>query len=194
MAVEHEDGDTRQWFAIWTNSHAEQLVHDQLVAQGLDAYLPMVPTWSRRAGIRRLIAQPIFPGYLFVHQAMDKQSYIRILKVRGVVRLLGERWDRLTPIPAAEILSLQRVLTSELPVFPHPHLREGQRVRIHAGPLAGVEGVFLRSRPHRGLLVLSVELLCQSISVEVDCTVVSPIGGPPPVVHPPLATAVTSWL
>jgi transcription antitermination factor NusG len=59
--------------------------------------------------------------------------------------------------------------------MPHPHLREGQRVRIEVGPLAGVEGILLRRRPNRGVLVLSVDLLCQSVAVEVDCTTVSPI-------------------
>jgi transcription termination/antitermination protein NusG len=185
---------TPQWFAIWTHSHSEQLVYDQLVAKGFDAYAPTVQTWSRRGGIRRLIPRPLFPSYLFVRRAMDKESYIEILKARGVVRVLGERWDRLAPIPDAEMIALQQVMNSDLPVLPHPHLQEGQRVRIDAGPLAGVEGIFLRSRPQRGLLVLSVELLRQSISVEVDCTVVSPIAEalPPPVQA--ISHATSSWL
>jgi transcription termination/antitermination protein NusG len=185
---------TPQWFAIWTHSHSEQLVYDQLVAKGFDAYAPTVPTWSRRAGIRRLIPRPLFPSYLFVRRAMDKESYIEILKARGVVRVLGERWDRLTPIPDAEMMALQQVINSDLPVLPHPHLQEGQRVRIDAGPLAGIEGIFLRSRPQRGLLVLSVELLRQSISVEVDCTVVSPIADPLPPLVRSTSHAASSWL
>jgi transcriptional antiterminator NusG len=191
LAVQQTHGGP-QWFAIWTNSHCEPLVRDQLVAKALDAYLPTVQTWSRRAGARRLISVPIFPGYLFVRCAMDKECHVEIRKARGVVRVLGERWDRLTPIPDGEILALQQVLASDLPVLPHPHLREGQRVRINAGPLAGVEGYFVRSRPHRGLLVLSVDLLSKSVSVEVDCTMVSPIGPPPPV--RPLATGIASWV
>ncbi len=194
MVVDGEDQHTPQWFAIWTHSHSEQLVHDQLVAKGFDAYAPTVLTWSRRGGIRRLIPRPLFPSYLFVRRAMDKESYIEILKARGVVRLLGERWDRLTPIPDAEIGALQQVMSSDMAVLPHPYLREGQRVRIDAGPLAGVEGIFLRSRPQRGLLVLSVDLLCQSISVEVDCTVVSPIAEPLPATVRSMGHATSSWL
>ena len=57
----------------------------------------------------------------------------------------------------------------------HPYLREGQRVRITHGPLANVEGILVRSRPNRGLLVLSVDLLHQSVAVEVDCTQVVPV-------------------
>jgi transcription antitermination factor NusG len=74
-----------------------------------------------------------------------------------------------------EIEALQRIQNTELAVMPHPYLREGRRVRINDGPLAGVEGILVRSRPSRGLLVLSVELLHQSVAVELDCTLVTPV-------------------
>jgi len=57
-------------------------------------------------------------------------------------------------------------------VVPHPYLREGMRVRITHGPLNGVEGILVQSKPNKGLLVLSVDLLRRSIAVEVDETVV----------------------
>lgn len=171
--------DGAQWYALWTHSHCETLVRDQLAAGGFEVCLPLMQTWSRRGGKQHLIAVPMFPGYLFVRHAIDKQSYVEILKARGVVRILGERWDRLAPIPDEEIEGLQRLVSSDLPVLPHPYVQEGQRVRIEHGPLAGVEGLLVRRRPNRGLLVLSVELLHQSIAVEVDCTAVSPAGPPP---------------
>jgi transcription termination/antitermination protein NusG len=177
LTVEVDPGTptSPQWFAVWTQSHREQIVYDQLVAKQFEAYLPMMRTWSRRAGKRRLIPMPMFPGYLFVHRAIDKLSHIEILKTRGVVRILGEPGNRLVPVADTEIHALQQVTGTDLGVMPHPHLREGQRVRIEVGPLAGVEGILLRRRPNRGLLVLSVDLLCQSVAVEVDCTIVSPI-------------------
>jgi transcription termination/antitermination protein NusG len=164
-----------EWFAIWTHSHCEQLVHDQLIAKGFRAFLPVIRTWSKRAGTQRLVPRPMFPGYLFFHHAVDKTSYLEILKTKGVARILGERWDRLTPIADEEIEALHQVIGSDLTVLPHPYLREGQRVRIEEGPLAGVEGLFVRSRPNRGLLVLSVNLVHQSVAVEVDCTSVVPL-------------------
>ena len=35
----------------------------------------------------------MFPGYLFLHHAMDKAAYVEVSKVRGLVQVLGERWD-----------------------------------------------------------------------------------------------------
>jgi transcription antitermination factor NusG len=47
-------------------------------------------------------------------------------------------------------------------------------VRICRGPLADVEGILLRTKPTKGLLVVSIELLQRSVAVEVDCTCVTP--------------------
>jgi transcription termination/antitermination protein NusG len=168
-----------QWFALWTHSHCEQLVHDQLIAKGLHPLLPMTTVWSRRAGVRNLIRLPMFPSYLFLRHAMDKYSYIEILKTRGLTRILGERWDRLAVIADAEIEAIQRVVSTNLPVLPHPYLCKGQRVRISDGPLTGVEGILVHIKPNKGHLVLSVDLLQRSVAVEVDCTLVTPIGAAP---------------
>src|SRR4029079_7949738 len=105
------------WHAVWTRSHCEQLVHDQLFAKGFDVFLPKTSTWSRRGGTRHRVDALLFPGYLFVHHELDKASHVEVLKARGVVRVLGGRWDRLVPIPDDEVEAIQRVVQSRLPVF-----------------------------------------------------------------------------
>jgi transcription antitermination factor NusG len=167
--------DDVRWFALWTQSHCEQLVCDQLTAKGFETYLPVLHQWSRRAGVRRLIPAPMFPGYLFLHASIGKQSYLDVMGTRGIVRILGERWDRLAPIADSEILSLQRLGGSGLALMPYPYLREGQWVRITDGALSGVEGILVSNKSSRGLLVLSVNLLNRSVAVEVDCTSIEPV-------------------
>jgi len=166
------DSTDAQWYALYTRSHCEQLVRDQLWAKGFRLLLPTIEVWSRRGGLRHRIAVPMFPSYLFLHQMMDKASYLEVRKARGLVRILGERWDRLAVVDVKEIQAIQGVLSAQLPARPYPYLREGQRVRITHGPLAGVEGILVQSKGSKGLLVLSVELLQRSVAVEVDCTVV----------------------
>jgi transcriptional antiterminator NusG len=168
-----EDQSIPYWYALYTRSHCEQLVWDQLAAKGFHLFLPRINVWSQRAGKRHLISVPMFPGYLFLRHAIDKDSYIAVRKARGLVRILGERWDRLSVVPDAEIEAIQTVLNAPFPVMPHPYLRDGQRVRITRGPLRGVEGILVQSKPAKGLLLLSVELLRRSVSVEVDCSVVT---------------------
>ena len=79
---------------------------------------------------------------------------------------------RLGPGKIALLEAIQRLVGSDLALRPYPYLHEGQRVRVAVGPLTGVEGILVRSRPNRGLFVLSVNLLHRSVAVEVDCTTV----------------------
>ena len=161
---------TPRWRVLWTHSNCEQLVSDQLATKGFDLFLPTVEAWSRRGGVRRLSRVPMFAGYLFLRHAMDKASYLEVYKARGLVRLLGERWDRLEAVPDTEIEAIQRLVHSGCPILPYPYLREGQRVRIKRGPLADVEGIVVRVSPKKGLLVVSVNLLQRSVAVHLDCT------------------------
>jgi len=162
-----------QWHVLWTRSNCELSVQEQLAAKGFEVLLPTVDKWSRRKHTRCLYRAPLFPGYLFVRHAIDKSSYIEISKARGLVRILGERWDKLASVADSEIEAIRKVSRSDLPRMPYPYLRVGQNVRIIAGPLANVEGIFVRSEPKSGLLVLSIELLRRSLAVEVDCTLVA---------------------
>jgi transcription termination/antitermination protein NusG len=161
---------TAAWHALWTHSHCEQLVYDQLHEKGFNAFLPKLDVWSQRRGARRLIQTPMFPGYLFLRHAMDKAGYIEVVKVRGLVGVLGERWDRLTVIPEHEMQAIETVVAAHHPLLPFPYVKEGQRARITSGPLAGVEGILVDARPRQGLLVLSVHLLQRSVAVVVDGT------------------------
>ncbi len=163
-------GALPEWYAIWTRSHSEQMVADQLLSKDLDVFLPKITVWGRRAGVRHAIRVPMFPGYVFLNAAVDKQIYLDVIKSRGVVRVLGERWDCLSPISDYEIEALLTLVNSGLAVTPHSYLREGQRVRITGGPLKGVDGFLVENRSERGILILSVDLLQRSVAVQIDCT------------------------
>jgi transcription termination/antitermination protein NusG len=161
------------WYALYTRSHCEQLVCDQLAAKGFHIFLPKIDAWSQRAGKGHLISEPMFPGYLFLQYAIAKSGYIEVRKARGLVCILGEGWDKPSIVPDAEIKAIQTTLRASMPVMPHPYLREGQRVRITQGSLRGVEGILIQSKLAKGLLILSVDLLQRSIAVEIDCSVVT---------------------
>lgn len=158
------------WHVLWTHSHCEDLVAGQLSAAGFHPFVPRVESWTRRNGARRAVRVPLFPGYLFLNDALDKTRHVEARKARGVVAILGEGWERPAVVPETEIEAIRKVADGRVPALLHPYLREGRRVRIAAGPLAGVEGILVRIRPDKGLLVLSVDLLQRSVAVEVDCT------------------------
>src|SRR5436309_10327897 len=138
---------TSPWRVLWTSSNCEQLVYDQLAAKGFDMFLPTVETWCRRGGVRRLSRVPLFRGYLFLRHMMDKASYLEAYKARGLVRILGERWDRLDAVPDPEIAAIQKLLHTDLPTLPYPNLRTGQRWGTTRGPPAAVEGIIAQPIP-----------------------------------------------
>jgi transcriptional antiterminator NusG len=159
-----------RWWVLWTKSHCERLVRDGLASRGFEVFLPEIEHWSRRGGVRHVIRVPMFPGYLFLRSALDRTAHVEVRKARGLVALLGAPGGAPTAVPDTDVDSIQTVVASRAPVMTHPYLREGSRVRITRGPFADVEGILLRTKPNKGLLVISVELLRRSVAVEVDCT------------------------
>lgn len=77
-------------------------------------------------------------------------------------------------IPDDEIVALRRAVTSGLPLGPWPFLKDGQRVRIERGVLAGIEGTLTRDSAAWRVAV-SVLALNRCIAVEVDRDMVRPI-------------------
>ena len=105
---------------------------------------------------------------------LDKATHVEVRKTRGLVSLLGSTAEGPAAVPETEVTALQKLVQARIPAVPHPYLREGARVRITRGPLSDVEGVLVRTRLTKGLLVLSVNMLQRSVAVEVDCTLVTP--------------------
>jgi transcription termination/antitermination protein NusG len=166
---------TAAWYVLWTRSNCEQLVCDQLAAKGFHLFLPTMEAWVRRGGRRSLGPVPMFPGYVFLNHTLDKWSDVEVRKARGLVGILGNCWNERAVVPDAEVNAIRRVVDIQVPVMVHPYLRQGQRVRIVRGPLTNVEGLLVRTKPTKGLLVLSVDLLHRSVAVEVDCTLAVPV-------------------
>ena len=157
--------DASDWFAIWTRSRHEQVVCEQLEKRQIEVFLPTVTRWSRWKDRKKKIDWPLFPGYCFAR--FDPDNPLAILKCTGVVTIIS--FDgKPAPIPSVEIDSIRRLVGSELQYDPCPQLHEGQLVEVTHGPLKGVVGRLMRKDGPRARLVLSVDLIGQAVSVEVD--------------------------
>ncbi len=115
---------------------------------------------------------PLFPCYLFARIAVDDRS--RLLQTPGV---LGFAATSAQPTTISnEEIALLRTATEKLKAEPHPYLNCGDRVRIVAGPLAGMEGI-LERRERECRVILSVEAILRSIAVEVGELDIEPVEG-----------------
>jgi transcriptional antiterminator NusG len=159
-----------QWFALWTRSRHEQVVREQLEQKQIEAFLPTVTKWSRWKDRKKKIDWPLFPGYVFAR--FDASNRLPILKCDGVVSIIGTDGHP-SPIPEYEIEGIRTLVDSELSYDPCPLIKEGMMVQVKSGPLKGVVGRLIRKGSH-ARLVLSVDLIGQAVSVEVDAADVKP--------------------
>jgi transcriptional antiterminator NusG len=161
-----------QWFAIWTRSRHEKLVRDQLEKKSdVDVFLPTIGKWSRWKDRKKKIDWPLFPGYVFARFVADER--VGILKVDGVVQIISNN-GMLSAIPDEEIDSIRTLVESELAYDPVPLIKEGDMVKVTSGPLKGVIGRLITKKGASARLVLSVDLIGQAVSVEVDAADVKP--------------------
>jgi transcription antitermination factor NusG len=167
---------TFPWFALQVRARQEASVSGQLEGQGFERFLPVYKLRKRWSDRIKEFDAPLFPGYLFCR--FNPQNRLPILKTPGVIQIVG-----FNSIPAAvdedEILSIQRLVASGIRHQPCPFLTVGDRVRISAGPLTGLEGLLTDIKgAHR--LVLSVSLLQRSVAVEIDSAFITPLARPAP--------------
>ena len=160
-----------QWFAVWTRSRHEQVVREQLQNKQIDAFLPTITRWSRWKDRKKKIDWPLFPGYCFAR--FDPNDVLPILKCSGVVNIISFE-GKPAAIPEYELDSIRLLVGSDLQFDPCPMIREGMMVEVVHGPLKGVVGRLTRKDAPRARLVLSVDLIGQAVSVEVDAADVKP--------------------
>ena len=158
------ESSEQHWYALWTRSRHEQVVREQLDRKQIEAFLPTVTRWSRWKDRKKKINWPLFPGYCFAY--FDPRKRLTILKCTGVVNIISFQGE-LAQIPNHEIDSIRQLVESELAYDPCPLIREGMMVEVVHGPLKGVIGRLVRKND-RDRLVLSVDLIGQAVSAEVD--------------------------
>ena len=163
--------DEANWFAVYTSSRHEKRVAKVLLERDIESFLPLYEKehlWAKRSSVR--LQLPLFPNYVFVRMALRQR--IAVLSVAGVLGVVG-RGHIPSPLPDAEIESLRAGIARHKPE-PHPYLISGERVRIAAGPMAGMEGILLR-RKNDLRLVLTLNLIQRSVAVEIGAQDVEPI-------------------
>lgn len=158
------------WWALYTRHQHEKVVAEMLSTKGFEVFLPLYESTRLWKDRRKVLSLPLFPCYLFVRGGLDRR--LQVVSTPGVHMILY-RGEQIAMIPATEIEAIQRAVTGPYRVEPHPFLKCGMHVRIIRGALEGVEGILTRKK-NLCRLVLSVDMLAQSVGVEVSAWDVEP--------------------
>ena len=162
-----------KWYAIHTRSRHEKQVDLFLSERGVETFLPLVHTLSRRRDRKKYVDIPLFPGYLFVFTEKERLLF-DVKFTRGVTRIIGTDIDAPTPIPDKQILDIKSIMETDVQLDPFPYLKKGRMVRVKSGPLKGLEGILVERKGHYKL-VIQIDLLQKGAAAEVYISDIEPI-------------------
>lgn len=129
------------WYLIQTKPRQEARAEEHLARQGFECYRPLtestpavVPAGTRAS---RLVEQPLFPGYLFIHMHRD-DSWYPIRSTRGVSRIVAFGPN---PCPVSDKLIDEIRQRAHVPADT-PGFHHGEKVRVVTGG-SEMEAIFL---------------------------------------------------
>ncbi len=156
------------WYALYARSRHEKKLHELLTRKGIESFLPLRHFQRRWSDRRKEITEPLFKGYLFVRIPFSDR--VDVLKTPGAVRFVGPSPLMPVAVPERDLESIRTFLNHNISIDPFPYLKEGTRVYVRSGPFKGAEG-YVVQRDKQCRLVISLDLLMQSVSVQVpaDC-------------------------
>lgn len=131
----------QHWFALHSQPRKEDLLWQQVLAQGFDSFYPRLKVHTVNPRARKLRAY--FPGYLFVRVDLEQvgiSTFQWMPYGTGLVSFGGEP----ATVPDALIYAIrQRVAEiAEAGGEIFDGLKPGDPVKINSGPFAGYDAIF----------------------------------------------------
>jgi transcription antitermination factor NusG len=113
--------------------------------------------------------KPLFPGYVFLKLALTQKDSVR--QNDHLANLL-EVFDQETF--ETQLQDILLALEAKVGVRLAPSIGEGMRVRIKAGPLAGIEG-WVEQRYGMTTILLRLDFISQAAAVKLEADLLEPV-------------------
>lgn len=157
---------SQKWYVARSLPRQESRAEFQLLRQGFSVFLPRVMKTTRHARKLRTAPIPVFPSYMFVALDVGRDRWRSINGTSGVASLIMQG-EAPVPVPAGVVESLLDLVDEDGLVRFDRDLREGQSVRVLAGPFAHAVGVLERLDANGRVRVL-LDILNGKVSVYLD--------------------------
>ena len=163
-----ENMEQKNWYALYIASRQEKKVMQCLQTKNLECYAPMVKTMRQWSDRKKMVDLPLLKGYVFVHLKPIERELV--FQVRGIVNYVRSA-GKDAVVQDHEILRLKQIveLGYHIEVL-HQCLtyREGDKVKITAGPLKNIEGYIVQSKNEK---FMDIQLECIGKSIRVKLPV-----------------------
>ena len=153
------------WYAIFTKPRSEKKVHQRMLDQDIEAFLPMIKTVRQWSDRKKTVEVPLISSYIFV--LMQEKDLYQTLPIQGTVNVL-KHLGKPAKIRAVEIENL-KILTGtgeNHQIENCINVLSGDDVEVINGPFMGLIATCLREgQNHR--VVVKIDSLGSCFNVNI---------------------------
>ena len=157
------------WYVIHTRSQQEQRALLNLEQQGYECYLPLLAVEKLHKGLIRVIQEPLFARYLFIHldTSQTGKSWTPIRSTLGVNRLITFGGEP-TKVDQ-DLVEALRNPKSNVCKQPKSLFTKGEKLQITKGPFSGLEAIYQLHDGESRAMVL-INLLSKTVQLKISPT------------------------
>lgn len=155
-----------RWYAVYVKSRYEKKTSKLLEDRHIETYLPLIGRLKQWSDRKKLVEEPLFKSYLFVHT--DLKNYFDILNTPGVVRFVCFE-GKPVPVPDNQLVAVKSYIgeyDGDDDLDKLQELHKGQIVEIARGQMKGLVGRLVEIRGKQRLII-NIEAVGQSLPISV---------------------------
>ena len=176
--------EKKVWFAIRVTYHRELRVKEDLESRGITCFVPMQYRREERNGVMLKRLVPSVHNLIFVYIKPSDMAEYKKTSDMPIRYIMNRETHKPITVPTREMENFIKVAGTfeEKLIYLKPDLgdfAQGERVRIIGGTFAGAEGVFVRVKGDRRV-VINVEGLVAVATTFVHPSMIEKITDPEP--------------
>ena len=155
------------WYLVHTKGRQEDTAITNLQRQNFRCYMPMLYVEKVRRGKPVVVAEPMFPSYVFVQldTSGQGQSWSPIRSTLGVRELV--KFGGYPPKVDAELINALREREQLQQSNPQALFAAGDKVVITDGPFAGIEVIYQTTDAERRSMIL-LSMLNKPVPMRIE--------------------------
>ena len=167
MMGETTNNTEEKWYAVYTQPRAEKQVHQRLVENDIETYLPLQKTIRQWSDRKKLVEKPLLSSYIFVK--IIPKFFPVVYKTYGVVKFVSFEGQPVA-IPQKQIDTLRLIIDSNADIeVSSEKFEKGDNVEVVAGALAGLTGELIKIGTHNRFVV-RIDRLDQNLILKIPRT------------------------